>query len=353
MQRRQFTQLLSLAGLAAFGSATMPNAVAAAGKKAPNRAGVIRKPNALKTGDTIGMVLPASMAFEPADLELAREQIEAMGFKVVLGKYARNKHGYFAGTDAERAADINAMFADDSVDGIFCYSGGWGSPRLLPLLNYDAIAANPKVFLGYSDITALLNNIYQQTGLITFHGPVAAANIRPWTYESLKKVLMSAAPIGELGSPPKPDDELVNRSYRIQTLRGGRATGHLVGGNLSLVAALMGTPWQINTRGAILLLEDIDEAPYRVDRMLTQLALGGAFDGVAGVVFGYCTECKADGPSFSMGEVLTDRLRDLNVPVMSGFAFGHLKEMHTLPIGLKAVMDADKGTLTFAEGAVR
>ena len=352
MQRRQFTQLLSLSGLAALSSGVAPSVDAAAGKKAPNRAGVIRKPRALKNGDHIGLVLPASMAFEPADIDLAREQIEAMGFRVTLGKHARNKHGYFAGTDAERAADINAMFANEQIDGIFCYSGGWGSPRLLPLLNYELIAANPKVLLGYSDITALLNNIYQQTGLITFHGPVAASNIRPWTYENLKKVLMSTTPIGALGNPPKPDDELVNRSYRIQTLRGGHASGHLVGGNLSLVAALMGTPWQIHTRGAILLLEDIDEAPYRVDRMLTQLALGGAFEGVAGVVFGYCTECKADGPSFSMGEVLADRLRDLNVPVMSGFAFGHLKEMHTLPIGLKAVMDADKGTIALMESAV-
>ena len=352
MQRRQFTQLLSLSGLAAW-SGISASAAMAADKKAPNRAGVIRKPKALKAGDRIGLVLPASLAFEPADLDLAREQVEAMGFAVTFGQHARNKHGYFAGTDAERAADLNAMFADDRIDGIFCYSGGWGSPRLLPQLKYDVIAANPKVLLGYSDITALLNGIYDRTGLITFHGPVAAAHIRPWTHERLKQMLMSTAPVGELGNPPKPDDELVNRSYRIQTLRGGRATGHLVGGNLSLVAALMGTPWQIDTRGAILLLEDIDEAPYRVDRMLTQLRLGGAFDGVAGIVFGYCTECEASGPSFSLSEVLRDRLQGLAVPVMSGFAFGHLNEMHTLPIGLKAVMDADKGTLAFAESAVR
>lgn len=352
MQRRQFNQLLSLSGLAAWSGISASVAIAA-DKKAPNRAGVIRKPAALQAGDRIGLVLPASMAFEPADLELARAQIEAMGFHVVFGKHVRNKHGYFAGTDAERAADINAMFADERIDGIFCYAGGWGSPRLLPQLKFDVIAANPKVFLGYSDITALLNAIYDRTGLITFHGPVAAAHIRPWTHQRLQQVLMSTAAIGELGTPPKPDDELVNRNYRVQTLRGGRATGHLVGGNLSLVAALMGTPWQIDTRGAILLLEDIDEAPYRVDRMLTQLALGGAFDGVAGVVFGYCTECEASGPSFSIGEVLRDRLQNLSVPVMSGFAFGHLKETHTLPIGLKAVMDADKGTIAFAESAVR
>ncbi len=351
MHRRQFTQLLSLAGFAAVSTGlAMP--ASAAEKKNSQRSSGIRKPKALKAGDTIGMVLPATMAFETSDIDLAREQVEAMGFKVKLGAHARDKHGYFAGTDKDRAADLNAMFSDDSIDGIFCFSGGWGSPRLLPHLQFDAIAANPKVLLGYSDITALLNAIHQQTGLVTFHGPVAASNIRPWTYHNLKNMLLSTVPVGELSNPPKPDDELVNRTYRIQTLRGGRASGRLVGGNLSLIAALMGTPWQVDTRGAILLIEDIDEAPYRVDRMLTQLALGGALKDVAGVVFGYCTECTVDGPSFSMGEVLTDRLRDLGVPVMSGFAFGHIKEMHTLPIGLPAVMDADTGTINFSESAV-
>jgi muramoyltetrapeptide carboxypeptidase len=292
------------------------------------------------------------MAFEASTVDLARRQLEALGFEVRVGEHARARHGFFAGADAERAADLAAMFAAPDIAGIFCYTGGWGTPRLLPLLDYAAIRRQPKVLIGYSDVTALLNAVHQETGLITFHGPMAAWDIRPWTLEQLKRVLMSAAPVGTLTNPPTGEAELVNRDYRILTLRGGKARGRLAGGNLTMIASLMGTPWELDTRGAILFLEDVHEAFYRVDRMLTQLRLGGKLDQLAGVVFGYCSECPTDAPSFSFEEILAEYFSPLGVPACAGLAFGHLKEKLTLPIGLEATLDADAGTLTIDEAAV-
>lgn len=344
IDRRDFARLLTLSGMAAAG-------LGAAAPAARGRRPAV-KPRRLSPGDTVGMVLPASMAFEASTVEIGREQLEAIGFRVKLGTHVRGRHGYFAGTDRERAADLAAMFADETVAGIFCYSGGWGSPRLLPLLDFDLIRRHPKVLVGYSDVTALLNAIHQETGLVTFHGPMAGSDWKPWTVEQLRRVVTSAAPAGTLANPPKEDDELVNRAFRTVTIRGGRARGPLVGGNLTLLATLMGTPWEVETAGAILLIEDVDEELYRIDRMLTQLVLGGKLDGVAGVVFGYCTECGVAGPSFSLEEILNERLASLGVPVLKGLAFGHIPKMLTLPIGLAATLDADAGTLRLDEAAV-
>ena len=300
----------------------------------------------------MGLVLPASQAFEASTVDLGGEQLEALGFRVKVGAHALAKHGYLAGTDTERAGDLMAMFRDPEVDAVFCFSGGWGTPRLLPLLDFDAIRANPKPLVGYSDVTALLNSIHQQTGLVTFHGPIAASNLRPFNREHLRRVVMSTEPIGVLSNPPKEDDELVPRSYRILTLTPGTCRGRLVGGNLTLVCALMGTPWEIDTEGAILLLEDVEEELYRVDRMLTQLAQGGKLAKAAGIVFGYCTDCPVEGPSFSLEELLHQHIGSVGVPAMAGLAFGHREKQLTLPIGLPATLDAAAGTLTFDEAAV-
>lgn len=358
IDRRDFGRLLtagitagigSLGALAPAGAAAAPAATPAGAPRTPPP---LLKPRRLAPGDTVGMVLPASMAFEASTLDLGRRQLEALGFRVKPGAHVRGRHGYFAGTDRERAADLMELFADDGVQGIFCYSGGWGSPRLLPLLDFGVIRRHPKVFLGFSDITALLNAIHQETGLVTFHGPMAGSNLRPWTLEQLRRAVQSTAPLGTLANPPKQDDELINRTFPTLAIRGGRARGPLAGGNLTLLATLMGTPWEVETAGTILLIEDTDEELYRIDRMLTQLALGGKLDRVAGVVFGTCTDCPVTGPSFSLEEILRERLEPLGVPVLKGLAFGHIAEKLTLPIGLPATLDADAGTLTFDEGAV-
>ena len=346
MDRRDFGKLLAFGGLAAVSPA-----IGAQTTVRPGHRSVI-KPAKLKAGDTVGMVAPASMAFEADAITMAKEQVEALGFKVRLGEHVFDKHGYFAGTDESRAGDINRMFADDSIDAIFFYTGGWGTPRLLPLLDYALIRRNPKVILGYSDITALLNGIHQETGLITFHGPVAASNMQAWSVDNLKRTLMSSDPIGVLSNPPKDTDALVERTFRLITIRGGSASGRLVGGNLTLLSVMMGTPWEIDTEGAILLLEDTHEKLYRVDRMITQLRLGGKLKQAAGIVFGYCTDCPVEGPSFSLEEILRDHMEPLGIPVLSGLAFGHIRKMLTLPIGLEATLDADAGTLTIDESAV-
>ena len=340
IDRRAFASLVTAAAAFSLTSAAAP----------PARKAV--KPKRLAEGDTVALVLPASAVFEREDVMVAKEQLELLGFKVVLGDHAFDRHGYFAGRDRDRADDLNRMFADDRVHGIVCYTGGWGSPRVLPYLDYELIARKPKVLIGYSDITALLNAIHQRTGLITFHGPVGGSTFDPYTIENFKKVVMSPAAPGVLAPPAKKPTDLVDRTNRVLRISPGQATGRLAGGNLTLVAALMGTPYEVDTRGAILFLEDIREELYRVDRMLTQLALGGKFDQAAGIVFGRCTDCRYTGPSFSLEDILRDRFTNLGKPVISGLAIGHIEQKLTIPVGALATLDGDAGTLTLTEGAV-
>jgi len=341
LTRRDFARLSITAAAAAaaprISAATTPAAI---------------KPKRLAPGDTVGLVLPASAAFEADEIQFAKEQMEAIGFKVVIGPHAFDKWGYFAGHDRDRAADINQMFADDAVSGIVCYTGGWGSPRVLPYLDYDLIRRKPKVLIGYSDITALLNAVHKKTGLITFHGPVGASTYDPFTLENFRRVVMTAEPAGLLPTPSKKPNELVDRTNRILKITKGTATGPLIGGNLTMIATLMGTPWQPDPTGAILFLEDVHEEPYRIDRMLTTLALGGMFDKPAGIIFGRCSDCGVKGPSFSLEEILRDRFGSLTVPVISGLSFGHIEQKLVLPIGARATLDADAGTVRVEEGAV-
>lgn len=346
ISRRSFAQLLSIGAL----SAAAP-AFAASKTRVAARRDVIR-PRRLAPGDTVGLVLPASGELQRDDIAFAREQLEAIGLKVVLGRHVYDRHGYLAGRDEDRATDINRLFADKSVNGIVCYTGGWGTPRLLPYLDYALIRKNPKVLLGFSDITALLIAIHQETGLVTFHGPVGSSTFEPYTLENLRKVVMTAEPAGLLTQPPKKESELVGRANRIIKLAPGRATGRLVGGNLTLISATMGTPYEIDSDGAILFLEDIREDLYRVDRMLTQLALSGKLQRVAGVVFGRCTDCGFKGPTFSLEDLLRERFGSLGVPAISGLSFGHIEKKLTLPIGVRATLDGDAGTLSIDEAAV-
>ncbi|HUP49279.1 MAG TPA: LD-carboxypeptidase [Thermoanaerobaculia bacterium] len=341
IDRRSFNSTLALSLLGA----------ATARAAAPKSSRVL-KPKRLAAGDTIGMVLPASSTMESDNIAFAREQLEALGFQVVLGRHVFDRHGYFAGSDRDRAADINRMFADPKIDGIVCYTGGWGTPRILPLLDYDSIARNPKALVGFSDITALLNTIYQRTGLITFHGPVAGSTLNPYSVENFRRVVMTAEPAGVLAPPEKRPQELVDRTNRILRLSPGKASGRLVGGNLTLIAALMGTPYEIDTTGAILFLEDVREEVYRIDRMLTQLALAGKLDRAAGVVFGRCTNCGSRESGFSLEDILRDRLGSLPIPVISGLSLGHIENKLTLPVGGMATLDAGAGTLSLDEAAV-
>jgi muramoyltetrapeptide carboxypeptidase len=327
-------------------------AAAAATAIAPSQSRPNIKPKRLVAGDTVGLVLPATAAFESDEIQFAKEQMEALGFRVEIGPHAFDKYGYFAGRDRDRADDINRMFADDRIAGVVCYTGGWGSPRVLPFLDYDLIARKPKVVTGYSDITALLNAIHQKTGLITFHGPVGGSVFDPYTIENFRRVVMTAEPAGVLPSPTKKPNELVDRTNRIVRLAPGKATGRLAGGNLTMVSMLMGTPYEVDTNGAILFLEDVHEELYRIDRMLSQLALGGKFARIAGFVFGRCSDCTYKGPTFSLEEILRDRFGNLGVPAIAGLSFGHIEQKLVMPIGVQATLDADAGTVSLNEAAV-
>ena len=344
--RRAFA---TVAGLVAAAPSLALDAAPHRGSVPAARPGLLKPPR-LKQGDTIGMVLPASMSLESDNIARGREQLEALGYKVKIGAHAYDRYGYLAGEDRNRAADINAMFADPEVNGISCFTGGWGTPRLLPYLDYDLIRRNPKVVIGFSDITGLLNAIHKKTGLVTFHGPMADSLYEPYTLANYRKAVMTAEPLGLLPNPPKRETDLIDRENRVIPLTGGKATGRLIGGNLTLIASTTGTPYEIDTAGAILFLEDTHEEFYRIDRMLTQLWLAGMLDSIAAFVWGRCTDCPVTGPTLSLGQILRERFA--HVPSMWGLSFGHIEKKLTLPIGVQATLDADAGTLTVLEAAV-
>jgi len=303
------------------------------------------------------MVAPSAAPNEPERIRFAIDTIESLGFKVKPGAHLYDREGYLAGSDAARAADLNAMFADDGVDAIWCVRGGYGASRILPALDYALMQRKPKALIGYSDITALHVAIHRHAGLVTFHGPVAFRAFTPYSLGELKRVLWTGETPVRLGGPPPFEraEGRVDWENRVATLVPGRARGRLLGGNLCLMSHLCGTPYFPDLRGAILFLEDVEEAYYRIDRMLTQLWLSGALAGVAGVAFGKFTNCNSS-PFFlqnrPLDDILAERCRALGVPAVSGIMVGHIEDQTTLPVGCLAELDADAGTLTLLEPGV-
>jgi muramoyltetrapeptide carboxypeptidase len=339
-----------MAGLAALLSA--PSFAAQGGSLA---AKPMRKPPRLQAGDTVGLIEPASASDEPFQIQLVEEAIVAMGLKPKRAAHILNRYGYLAGRDKDRAADINAMFADREVKAIFAVRGGWGSARLLPFLDWDIIRANPKLLTGFSDITALHMAIAAKAGFTTLHGPNAGSAWGKASWEAFRPIAFEGAtPL--LVNPEGGEDRLAQRRWRTQTITPGKARGRLLGGNLTVLTALAGTPYLPSFDGAILFLEDVDEAEYRIDRMLTQLGLAGILKNLAGAVFGQCTSC--DGSSsgvyggFTVNDVLRQHLGSLGVPVYTGAWFGHITDQFTLPVGGLAEIDADAGTLKLLEPVV-
>ncbi|RJE74425.1 LD-carboxypeptidase [Reichenbachiella sp. MSK19-1] len=313
------------------------------------------KPKVLKLGDTIGLITPASAVSRSA-FEKTLENIDRLGFKAVYSDNIRVKRGFLAGTDEQRLADIHAMFANDQVDGIVCARGGYGTGRLLSEIDYSIIKANPKVLIGYSDITALLYGIYQQTGLVCFHGPVGASNFTDFTTDGFNEVLMNKTK-GTVIARPKTWEEK-GATYDTYTITPGSARGKLIGGNLSLVVSLIGTPHDIDFTDKIVFIEEIGESSYRVDRMLTQLLQSGKLEKVRGIALGIFNDCDYEEEdqsypsSISLREVLEDRLEDLGIPVMYGLPFGHIADNATLPFGIEVELDASNHTLTLLESGV-
>lgn len=353
MQRRQFVQSLSVGS--AVGAGTLGVARANTTGRTATALPTLLAPR-LKEGDTLGLVSPANASYEREPLQWAIESLQALGFKVKLGHNVRARNGQFAGTDAQRAADIHAMFADDSVNGIMAVTGGSGCNRIVDQLDYDLIRRKPKFFGGFSDITSLINAIHSQTGLVTFHSPVAKSEWNSFSVSHFKAMVMQAQapllrnPTGERG------DNLVQTEDRISTLRGGRARGRLVGGNLAVLSSLAGSRYLPDFRGGILFLEEINEYIYRVDRMLSTLRLCGALDALRGVVIGKFTKCEPGEGHFgslTLEEVFDDYFLPLNIPVYRGAMIGHIKRKFTVPVGAEVEMDADAGTLQLLHPAVR
>ena len=334
MDRRQFLLSTAAAGISA----------AAYSQTSPV------KPPRVRRGDRVGLASPATAAFERYPIEIMQEALESLGLEVVLGENFYERDGYFAGDDEARASDINDFFRDESIRLIFA-RGGWGSARVLPLLDYEAIAANPKVLLGYSDATALINGVYTQTGLVTFHGP---SPLDRFSAKYFERVIMDGDAVTMENLVEVDDDKLVQTEHRLQTLSGGKARGPIFGGNLTVLTAIIGSPYVPNFNGAILFLEDVNEAVYRVDRMLTQLKLAGILDQISGFVFGRCTECGS-GTSFgslTLEDVLDRHIRPLGIPAFNGSMIGHIDQQFTLPIGIDVEIDADRGTIRMLEAGV-
>ena len=312
------------------------------------------RPPRLARGSRVALVAPAGPLLEHDDLTRAEALCRALGYQPRLGSNTAQRYGYFAGTDEQRLADLNAALRDPEVDAIWCIRGGYGVTRILDQVDFDALARRPRPLIGYSDITALLNAALHHAGVVTFHAPMARAAMPPFSRRHFERVLASGEPAGRLDRLPAPPDVLLPKENRITTLCGGIAEGWLAGGNLSLVQCLVGTAHLPDLDGAILFLEDVGEDLYRVDRMLAHLRMVGALGRLRGVVVGRFTELKRAMSDGALGfeEVLATYFLPLGIPVASGFPIGHIDDQWTLPLGVRARLDADAGELELLEPAV-
>ncbi|MGA9115328.1 MAG: LD-carboxypeptidase [Bacteroidota bacterium] len=308
------------------------------------------KPERLRKGDLVGIVAPSGPVLDTGKVERGVRYLERLGYRVAVGRHTCRVHGYLAGGDEERAEDLHAMFADGRVRAVMALRGGYGAGRLLRLLDWRLLARNPKILVGFSDLTALQLALWRKCHLVTFHGPMLVSDLAGSpdraTEESLWRMLTSGRRPGLLRLPP---------SSRPTPLHGGRTAGRLIGGNLSLLVSLLGTPFMPRLGDAILFFEEVGEEPYRIDRMLNHLATAGVLARARGCLAGRFTDCSPRDrtrPSLSLEDVLAETASRLGVPFLSGLPFGHIRTKITLPIGITARMDAGRGKLELLEAAV-
>jgi muramoyltetrapeptide carboxypeptidase len=348
VKRRNFIKTISSTAIAAsvFPS-TLDN-----GQNKPNK--TLIKPPGLKKGDKLALVTPGSYITEQ-EKEESIDELYELGFRVTYSDNLMQKNGYFSATDEERAADLNEMFEREDVKGIMCARGGYGCARILPYLDFDLIRDNPKPLIGFSDVTALLYAIYKKSDLIAFHGPVSISTFSKFSIKNFEDVLIN--PTFELTLMNSTSNNNYN-PYGITVISEGIAEGELVGGNLTLAVSLIGTEYDIDYSGKIIFLEEFLEEPYRIDRMLTQMIQAGKFKNAAGVALGVFKLCESDktNPSFqnsyTLMEVLQDRLGNLGIPVIYGLSFGHVVDKFTLPFGVKAELNTEDQMLKLVEPAV-
>ncbi|MCL6097444.1 MAG: LD-carboxypeptidase [Bacteroidetes bacterium] len=310
----------------------------------------IIKPKRLKPGDVIGIISPASSSDDITKVNRGVEYLEKLGYRVEVGKNVGQQSGYLAGSDAQRIADLHEMFKNKNIKAIFSIRGGYGSGRLLDKIDYKIIRNNPKIFVGYSDINALQMAFFAKTGLITFAGPMVAVDfhdeVSKFTEEVFWRTITSNKAIGRIKNP---------RNEKIYVLNKGRAVGRIFGGNLSLLTSLNGTEYFPKLKDAILLLEDINEAPYRIDRMLNQLRLSKVFKQISGIILGHFVDCIEPDPNkrtFTLNEVIIEYFQGLKIPVVYNLKHGHVKDNITIPYGLKCVLNASRDYVEIPENAV-
>jgi muramoyltetrapeptide carboxypeptidase len=314
-------------------------------------------PSALKKGSTIGITAPAS-GVDNAEIQEGIALLKASGYSIVLGNTLTRKFGYLSAPDSERAAEFMEFVERPDIDCILCARGGYGVMRILPMLDFGVIRANPKIIIGYSDITALLVAITKLSNVITYHGPVASSTFDSFTVDYFKKTLCKPITNEIITEPILSEYTPISFSdSRMTTLSKGIAKGRLTGGNLSMIVATLGTPYEIDTKDSLLFLEDIAEEPYRIDRMLTQLWLAGKLQQCAGIILGQFKNCEAKKVpgfevSFSLQEVLESRITSLGIPAVYGLPIGHVKSKMTIPLGVMAELDAGNKTFSIMERPV-
>jgi muramoyltetrapeptide carboxypeptidase len=310
----------------------------------------ICKPKKLEKGDTIGIISPASSPDDFSKIEKGAAYLEKCGYRVLIGKNTDKYNGYLAGTDLQRADDLMYMFAEKDVKAVFCTRGGYGTPRLLDKIDYDVIKKNPKIFVGYSDITALQMAIFKKTGLITFAGPMVVSDfsgeIDPYAEELFWEIITSNKAYGKIKLP---------ENEKLSSITKGGSQGKILGGNLAMITSSAGTGYFPDLKNAVLFLEEVCEAPYRVDRMLNQLRLMNVFNEISGLILGAFTECNEsnrDKKTLTLGEVIHNYLSDLEIPVIYNFPHGHIKSKITIPYGIDVNINASRATAEYMENAV-
>lgn len=308
------------------------------------------KPKKLQKGDLIGIISPASSAEDSNLINKGTRYIESLGYRVELGKNIRKSRGYLAGTDEERVQDIHQMFKAKNIKAVFCLRGGYGAFRLLDKINYKLIRNNPKIFVGFSEITSLQMAFLKKANLITFAGPMVVPNfskdVSPYTEENFWRLITSNKKIGRLKFP---------NSEKLPNINRGNVTGQLIGGNLAVFVSLIGSQFLPILKDKILLLEDVSEFPYKIDRMMNQLKLNQIFKKIKGIILGRFVDCLEHDPTkktLTLSEVMEDYLRGIKVPTIYTFPHGHIKDMLTLPMGVKVKLNATKGFVEINEGSV-
>ncbi len=290
-------------------------------------------PQGISWNSRIGLIAPASPIYDTTQFDEMLVTLKELGFRLKLGKHVRDRNGYLAGKDEDRANDLHSMFKDDKIEAVLCIRGGWGCNRILPLLDYELIKNNPKPLIGFSDITSLHNALLTKCGLVSFHGPVGKSDWNEFTKDSFNKILIDK----EIQTYSIPEEE--TDGFVIQE---GKAEGRLVGGNLSVLTAMIGSEYLPDFKDSILFLEDIGEDVYRIDRMLTHLKLSGILDKIAGFIFGKCTNCDAGSNSLTLKQVFDDHIKPLKIPAFYGAMISHENQNVTISVGIRASLDAKK-----------